>query len=98
VARKKLTKKEKEAQRKRIAERDARRDAMTDFNNPHQVMTVPQWARLNNVSVTQAKRVIKAGEGPPVMQLSKNRKGIRVSDNTRWQEARLKTAKQAQHA
>jgi hypothetical protein len=93
---KKLTRKASEAalaklaERKRLAERLALRDAQTDYNNPDQVLTMPQFDRLNSLSVTQRKRIFRAGNGPPVVQLSDHRVGVRVRDNRAWQQARLR--------
>jgi hypothetical protein len=54
------------------------------------VMTVPEWAQSNSLSLFTAKAIIARGEGPPVIQLSKRRIGIRVIDNARWQEQRIR--------
>ena len=54
------------------------------------VLTLPQWAALNSLSVPTAKRVIAEGRGPKLVQLSKRRLGVRVIDNARWQEERLR--------
>jgi predicted DNA-binding transcriptional regulator AlpA len=54
------------------------------------VLTIKQWAALNGISMPTAVRRIREGDGPPTVQLSKRRIGIRVGDNRRWQEARLR--------
>ena len=56
------------------------------------VLTVDQWAELNGISRPTALRRLKAGGGPPTIQLSPRRIGIRVGDNRRWQESRLRSA------
>jgi predicted DNA-binding transcriptional regulator AlpA len=56
------------------------------------VLTVDEWAELNGISRPTALRVLKAGDGPPTIQLSKRRIGVRVGDNRRWQESRVRGA------
>jgi predicted DNA-binding transcriptional regulator AlpA len=56
------------------------------------VLTVDQWAALNGISRPTALRRLKAGDGPPTIQLSPRRIGIRVGDNRRWQESRMRSA------
>jgi hypothetical protein len=54
------------------------------------VLTRKEWAKLNSISFETAKRILASGDGPPVVQLSARRVGIRMIDNRRWQEARLR--------
>jgi predicted DNA-binding transcriptional regulator AlpA len=54
------------------------------------VLTIPEWAALNSLSLGSAKRLLKEGRGPRTIQLSSKRIGIRVSDNARWQEERIR--------
>jgi len=54
------------------------------------VLTLREWAALNTLSFQTAKRILASGEGPRVVQLSARRVGIRVIDNARWQEARVR--------
>ena len=54
------------------------------------VLSTRQWCALNGFSVATGKRILKSGDGPCIIQLSTNRIGIRVIDNVRWQEARLR--------
>jgi predicted DNA-binding transcriptional regulator AlpA len=56
------------------------------------VLTVDQWAELIGISRPTAVRLLKAGDGPPTIQLSPRRIGIRVGDNRRWQESRIRSA------
>ena len=56
------------------------------------VMTVPEWATLNSLSIFTAKKLLAEGQGPRVIQLSKRRIGIRVIDARRWQEERMRKA------
>jgi predicted DNA-binding transcriptional regulator AlpA len=54
-------------------------------------ITVEQFAKLVGFSVMTARRLLQAGEGPPVVQLSARRVGIRVRDLAAWQEARVRS-------
>ena len=54
------------------------------------VLTLKEWAVLNNFSFMTGKRLIARGEGPTTIQLSPRRVGVRVVDNARWQAARLR--------
>jgi predicted DNA-binding transcriptional regulator AlpA len=54
------------------------------------VLTLREWANLNSLSFATAKRLFADGEGPATIQLSPRRIGIRMIDNRRWQEARLR--------
>jgi predicted DNA-binding transcriptional regulator AlpA len=52
------------------------------------VMTFPQWCHLNGFSRWTGERLIKAGQGPKIVQLSDRRIGITVAANREWQQAR----------
>jgi hypothetical protein len=52
------------------------------------VMTIKQWAEVNNFSWWTGQRLIKAGQGPKIVQLSPRRIGITVRANREWQRAR----------
>jgi predicted DNA-binding transcriptional regulator AlpA len=54
------------------------------------VLTFYEWCALNGFSIATGRRLVKAGLGPPVLQLSKRRLGIRESDNATWQQSRIK--------
>jgi hypothetical protein len=47
------------------------------------------WAVANSISFSTARRILREGNGPPLVQLSERRFGIRVSDNRKWQDSRL---------
>jgi hypothetical protein len=51
------------------------------------VMTIAQWCAVNQISKSTGDRILKSGKGPKVVQLSTRRRGIRVIDNRKWQEA-----------
>jgi predicted DNA-binding transcriptional regulator AlpA len=54
------------------------------------VLNFRQWCQVNGFSEATGHRLIKAGEGPPVLQLSARRIGIRESDNAAWQASRAR--------
>jgi predicted DNA-binding transcriptional regulator AlpA len=58
--------------------------------NPYQVMSLAEWAKLNGFHISTAKRLIAAGDGPRIIQLSEHRVGVRHIDNQKWQEQRLR--------
>jgi len=64
-------------------------------NNPigaddDRVMTIPEWAKLNSFSTCTGRRIIAAGKGPKVIELSARRLGVRVADNRAWQATRTR--------
>jgi predicted DNA-binding transcriptional regulator AlpA len=52
------------------------------------VMTLRQWSEVNGFSIFTGRRLIKAGQGPKILQLSPRRIGITVAANRAWQQAR----------
>src|SRR5262245_45620449 len=54
------------------------------------VMTMAQWAQVNGFSVWTGQRLIKAGKGPTVKQISDRRIGVTVGANRAWQAARAR--------
>ncbi len=52
------------------------------------VMTIPQWAEVNGFSIWTGKRLIKAGKGPVITQISDRRIGVTVGNNRAWQKSR----------
>ena len=75
-----MTLRELEQQRLR-SERDR---ALDD----QRVMSIPQWCEVCNFSVWSGKRLIKAGKGPVITQISDRRIGITVANNRVWQRSR----------
>jgi hypothetical protein len=51
------------------------------------VLTFAQWCEVNHISEATGNRILKSGNGPKVVQLSERRRGIRVGDNRKWQDA-----------
>ena len=66
-----------ELKRRSVVERDDQR-----------VMTFRQWCDLNGFSKDTGRRLIKAGQGPKILQLSPRRIGITVANNRKWQKSR----------
>jgi predicted DNA-binding transcriptional regulator AlpA len=60
------------------------------LTTPDRILTFDQFCSLNSLGRNTAKRLIAAGNGPAVVQLSPRRIGIRVSDNSKWQDARIR--------
>ena len=56
--------------------------------HPNQVLSIPDWCRLNGFSVRTGRRIRAKGKGPVVTQLSPNRIGVTVAANARWQKSR----------
>jgi hypothetical protein len=52
------------------------------------VLSFAEWCEINNLSVWTARRIIKSGQGPKVLQLSDRRVGITVRANREWQQSR----------
>lgn len=57
------------------------------------VLSVKQFAAFNNVSYATALRMIKAGIGPVVIEISPGRIGVTERANAEWQAARTRDAR-----
>jgi hypothetical protein len=64
---------------------DSERDRAVD---ELRVLTKAQAAKICGISIWTLKRLIDAGKGPKLTQISDRRVGIRVGDLRRWQESR----------
>jgi hypothetical protein len=74
-----------ESERRRLrSERDC---AIPD---DHRVLSFRQWCELNGFSPATGRRVIAAGIGPVVTQLSPRRIGITIGFNRAWQQSRVR--------
>jgi hypothetical protein len=77
------------AERKRRRQQAERAQAERDHAfDDQRVMTIGQWAVVNNFSLWTGKRLIKAGKGPRITQISDRRIGITVANNRAWQKSR----------
>jgi hypothetical protein len=59
-------------------------------SHPDWVMSLPEWAYLNGFSPRTARRIIARGEGPMIIQLSKQKPGVTNAANRAWQAARAR--------
>jgi predicted DNA-binding transcriptional regulator AlpA len=59
------------------------------------VRSLRETATLLGVSIATLRRMIAAGDGPVVTQLSTRRQGIRDSHREMWLDARAKSAASA---
>lgn len=59
--------------------------------NQFRVLTFAQWCALNGISPATGRRLIKAGRGPALIQLSDRRIGITIGANAEWQAARARS-------
>jgi predicted DNA-binding transcriptional regulator AlpA len=55
------------------------------------VLSFRQWCSVNGFSIATGRRLIKAGDGPAIVQLSPRRIGIKESVNAAWQAARVRS-------
>jgi hypothetical protein len=78
----------KRRKHKRRSALDAPLAATTLHDN--QVLSFFEWAQLNKFSERTGRRILKSGNGPPVVQLSARRIGITIRANREWQEARAR--------
>ena len=78
-----------EEARRREAREQARGQALHQIGE-HAVLTFLEWCALNGFSPGTGRRIINAGTGPVVTQLSKRRIGITVGNNIRWQASRAR--------
>lgn len=60
------------------------------FAPEDRVMDVKEWAEAAGISLKNAREQIERGDGPPVVQLSPNRIGIRVCDHRAWLASRIR--------
>jgi hypothetical protein len=79
--------KEKRRKRKRRQQRGMLPANISD----HQILTFAQWTAMTSLSVRAGRDILKSGKGPPVVQLTSKRIGIRFGDAKRWLEERLRT-------
>ena len=65
-----------------------------DRANPdaHRIMSFRQWCELNGISLATGRRIINAGLGPVIIQLSARRIGISFAANAAWQASRARGA------
>jgi predicted DNA-binding transcriptional regulator AlpA len=57
---------------------------------PRRILTVREWAQLNSLGLPTARRIIAAGDGPKITQLTVGRIGIREDHAAEWQNSRVR--------
>ena len=65
-------------------------DAFTRYVEPAMQPRCVQWCEINGFSLATGRRILRRGEGPPVLQLSPRRIGIKESANATWQASRAR--------
>ena len=56
----------------------------------HRILSFAKWCRLCGFSLATGRRIINAGNGPIITQLSPRRIGITLANHVRWQESRAR--------
>jgi hypothetical protein len=72
----------------REAEQQPHRSERDRALDDQRVMTLRQWCEVNGFSWATGLRLIKAGKGPVITQISDRRIGVTVANNGKWQAAR----------
>jgi predicted DNA-binding transcriptional regulator AlpA len=68
-----------------------RRDGDRQFHpDDNHVLTFRQWCETCGFSVATGRRLINAGDSPPIIQLSVRRIGIAVGANRAWLASRVR--------
>jgi len=78
---------ERERRRQAAERAQAERDRALD---DMRVMSIPKWCEICGFSIWTGKRLLKAGKGPPITQISDRRIGITIRANREWQAARVR--------
>jgi hypothetical protein len=58
------------------------------FFDPDAVMSLTQWYARNGISKATGLRIIARGEGPEIIALSPNRKGVTYGADAAWKAKR----------
>jgi hypothetical protein len=73
--------------------RDEKRHDEARFRpDDFRVLSFKEWCRLCGFSPATGRRIINAGNGPIITQLSPRRIGITLANYVRWQESRARGA------
>jgi len=59
------------------------------YPDDDEVISIPKWAEINDLSTITARRLIARGEGPEIIQLSPNRFGITRRADREWKRRRV---------
>jgi predicted DNA-binding transcriptional regulator AlpA len=57
------------------------------------VMNFQEWVKALGISPKSGRHLIETGDCPPIIQLSPNRIGIRVSDHRAWLASRVRKSR-----
>jgi hypothetical protein len=68
--------------------RKQRLDLLPATLNDNMVLSFREWVALNHFSARTGRRILKAGDGPVVTQLSPMRIGITVAADRAWKASR----------
>jgi predicted DNA-binding transcriptional regulator AlpA len=72
----------------RTPRRDATPAALPVIHHESQVLRIPEWAVLANISLRSARRLIASGEGPKVVRISSRLIGVTLASHKAWVAAR----------
>jgi hypothetical protein len=72
----------------REAERQRRQQERDRAVDDQRVLTIAQWCEVNGFSLDTGRRLIKAGKGPVITQISDRRIGVTIGNNRHWQQSR----------
>ena len=88
--RRQQSKRDREAEQHRRDEKshDEARFRPDDFR----VLSFKEWCGLCGFSPATGRRIINAGNGPIITQLSSRRIGITIRNNAAWQQSRARGA------
>jgi len=56
--------------------------------NDYQVLRFPEWCALAGISTRTGRRLLAAGTGPAVVQLSSRRVGVSIAAHRQWLQRR----------
>ena len=92
AARRSLDKQKTETKRQR---RQSRAQVPDDFDLPplpddSEVLSFPDWCKLNNIGVRTGRRIRASGNGPVITVLSDRRIGVTKRNNRIWQAQRAR--------
>jgi hypothetical protein len=63
-------------------------EALPHYDPDNRILSFRQWCELNCLSESTGRRILAAGTGPTVLQLSERRIGISIKANRVWQAGR----------
>jgi hypothetical protein len=98
LTRQEAERRRRQSERDRKAEQDRRDQHQHDearhrpglISDDHRVLTFKQWCEINGISPATGRRLVNAGNGPIVTQLSPRRIGVTIANNRAWQESRAR--------